>query len=371
MSVSVTCPFCRSVFAIAEVPDARRTPCPHCGESVPVSADAPHAADPPTPAPADIPPPRTSNVVFISLALTALIVAGFVTWYYLGPQPPVSPSAPSAPTVVTPRALDGLKYIPKDSQLVAAIQPAAFDEYAKSKGRSVDELFDEFGLPADLLKQLRNAGLPPSAVRSIVLAANVDTLRVVLVLTLREPLKDEAKFRDALDAQGRDPVSVSVGGFPLVMAKANDKTYLFAINEDGLATAKAPTAGYDDLREPVRESVGQLRPSAVAWLATDNKEWAKLPQWKLVGDRVPFGGVAKLPGVRAVAVGVSLEPDLHLGLAVRVNDSSVARDTADTLRAKLADLNAYVVPSGEWAAASLSLEPTSETLPKLKDALKK
>jgi len=54
-----------------------------------------------------------------------------------------------------------------------------------------------------------------------------------------------------------------------------------------------------------------------------------------------------------------------------VNDSAVARDTADTLRAKLADQNAYVVPTGEWAAASLSLEPTSETLPKLKEALKK
>ena len=164
---------------------------------------------------------------------------------------------------------------------------------------------------------------------------------------------------------------MKVGGFPLVMAKANDKTYLFAITEDGLATAKAPTAGYDDLREPVRESINQLRPSSVVWLATDSKEWAKLPQWKLVGDRVPFGGVTTLTGVRAVAVGVSLEPDLYLELAVRVNDSSVARETADTLRAKLADLNPVVSPVGEWAEASLPLEPPAETLPKLKEALRK
>ncbi len=371
MSVSVTCPFCRSAFAIAEVPAARRAPCPNCGESAPVSADARPAADP-SPAVSSAPPvPRTSRVVFVSLALTALIVAGFVTWFYLGPKPPEVSPAPLSPVVTTPRAVAGLKYVPKDSQLVAAVQPAALHEYATATGRSADDLLAEFGLPADLLKQLREAGLPPSAIQSIVLAANVDDLRVTLVLTLREPLKDDAKFRDALDSQGRDPVSVKVGGFPLVMAKANDKTYLFALTEAGLATAKAPTAGYDDLREPVRESINQLRPSAVAWLATDSKEWAKLPQWKLVGDRVPFGGVTKLNGVRAVAVGVSLEPDLYLGLSVRVNDSSVAPETADTLRAKLADLNPSVAPVGEWADAQMSLEPPAETLPKLKESLRK
>lgn len=374
MSVSVTCPFCRSVFTIAEIPAAHRTPCPNCGESVPVSADASPAsvATAAPPATATAPPPRTSGMVFISLGLTAVIVAGFALWFLFSPKKPVYPPPPPPPPATTPpRAMGGLKYVPKDSQIVVAVQPAALDQYAKNKGRSAEELLVEFGVPEDLLKQLRDAGLPSSAIQSLLIAVNVDDLRLTLVLTLREPLKDEAKFRDKLKAQGRDPTTVDLGGFPLVMAEPNDKTFVFALNEKGLATAKTPTAGFDDLRPAVRESVDKLSLSSIAWVATDDKDWAKLPQFKLLGDKGPTDLLKKLNGVRAVATGVSLEPDLYLRLSVRVNDSTVARDTADALREKLNELNPYVTPSGEWADVSLPIDPPSDALPKLKAALKK
>lgn len=267
--------------------------------------------------------------------------------------------------------MGGLKYIPKDSQIVVAVQPAVLDQYAKNKGRSAEELLIEFGVPEDLLKQLRDAGLPSSAIQSLLIAANVDDLRLTLVLTLREPLKDEAKFRDKLKAQGRDPATVDLGGFPLVMAEPNDKTFVFALNEKGLATAKTPTAGFADLRPAVQESVDKLSVSSIAWIATDDKDWAKLPQFKLLGDKGPTDLLKKLNSVRAVAVGLSLEPDLYLRLSVRVNDSTVARDTADALREKLNELNPYVIPSGEWADVSLPIDPPSDALPKLKAALKK
>jgi len=164
---------------------------------------------------------------------------------------------------------------------------------------------------------------------------------------------------------------VDLGGFPLVMAEPNDKTFVFALNEKGLATAKTPTAGYGDLRPAVRESVDKLSMSCLGWVATDDKDWAKLPQFKLLGDKGPADLLKKLTGVRAAAVGVALEPELQLHLSVRVNDSTVARDTADALREKLNELNPYVAPSGEWADVSLPLDPPSETLPKLKAALKK
>lgn len=372
MPIPVTCPFCRSAFTVPVVPPARRTPCPTCGESAPVSADAA------TPTPAASPTPAavagradTPKVVFASLGLTALIVAGFALWFFFTAQaPPAPPAPPPPPVVTTPRAVTGLKFIPKDAQLVVAVQPAALDEYAKTHGRTADALLAEVGVPEDLLATLRDAGLPPAAVQSLVLAANVDDLRAVLVLTLREPLKDDGKFRDALKIQGRDPATVDLGGFPLLMAKANDRTYVFALNDAGLTAAKTPTAGYADLRPQVRESIDKLDPASVAWVATDNKDWAKLPQWKLLGDRGPSGLVKKLDGVRAVAAGVSLEPTLYLRLSVRVNDSTAARDTADSLRARLTDLRPAVVPRDEWADAELSLEPTAETLPKLKAALR-
>lgn len=374
MSVSVTCPFCRSVFAIAEIPAARRTPCPNCGESVPVSADAGPATATATAAPpttVTAPAPRTSGIVFLSLGLTAVVVAGFAMWFFFAPKPPVYSPPPPPPATTPPKAMGGLKFIPKDSQVVIAIQPAALEQYAQSNGRSAEELLVEFGLTEDLLKQLRDAGLPPSAIHSLVVAANVDDLRLTLVLTLRERLKDEARFRDKLKAQGHDPATVELGGFPLVMAEPNDRTFVFALNEKGLATAKTPTAGYDDLRPAVRESVDKLSVSSIGWVATDDKDWAKLPQFKLLGDKGPADLLKRLAGVRAVAAGVALEPDLYLHLSVRMNDSTVARDTADALRERLNELNPGVSPSGEWADVSLPLEPPSETLPKLKAALRK
>lgn len=377
MSVSVTCPFCRSVFALADIPAARRTPCPNCGESVSISADAADAApaaDPPEMAPPVAPPPRKSSLVFVSLGLTTLIVAGFAAWFFFGPKAPERYDPPPTPTTVPPRALGGLKYIPKDSQIVAAVQPAALDQYAKGKGRKTDELLAEFGVPEGVVQQLRDAGLPPEAIQSVVVAAQVDDLKVVLVLTLREPLKDEGRFRDKLKVQGRDPATVDLSGFPLplFMTEVNEKTFVFAVNEKDLAAAKAPSAGYDDLRPAVRESVDKLSPAALAWVATDSKEWAKLPLLKLVPKGVlPADVLPRLDGVRAAAVGVSLDPELRLFVGVRVNDSTVARDTADALRTRLADVSAYVTPSGEWADTTVYLDPTKDTLPKLKDALRK
>jgi hypothetical protein len=248
------------------------------------------------------------------------------------------------------------------------MQPAALEEYTRSKGRTADALLTDFGLPADLFAQFREAGLPPSAIQAITLGVNIDDLKLVLVLGLRERPTDEARFRDKLKAQGRDPVSVELGGVPFVMAEPNEKTLVFALNAKHLAPT--PSAGYDDLRPAVRESIDKLSPSALGWVATDVKDWAKLPQLKLLGDRVPPEWVKRLDGVKAAAVGLSLEPELCLGVSVRMNDSTVARETADAMRGRLGEVNGTVVPNGEWADGNVLLEPPAEKLPKLKAALK-
>jgi hypothetical protein len=374
MPVSVTCPFCRSAFTLGEVPPARRSPCPNCGESVPVSADSPAIASAVAP-----PPPvvKSSNLVFLSLGLTALIVAGFVTWFYLGPKPPPAPPTvpASPPPTLTPRSLGGLKYIPKDAQVVAALQPAALWQYADRTGQNADALLAEIGVPKELLAQLRDAGAPPEAIQSLVLAANADNLWAVVVLTLREPVRNEAKFREVLKVKGQPP-QAELAGVPvsLYTAEADEKTYLFALNEKELAGAKSPTAGYEALRPGLRESIDKVSPAAFAWAATDAKDWAKLPilKFPLVAQRVPAELLTRLDGVRAAAVGVSLEPDLVLGVGVQMNDSTVARDQAEAMKAKLADLKgATTTASGEWAEATVPLDPPAEALPKVKAALRK
>ena len=313
MSVPVTCPFCRTVFALAEVPAARRTPCPNCGESVPVSADAPTttAAVPPVATTPTAAPPRTSNVVFLSLGLTALIVVGFALWFFFAPKPP-EPFTQLPTATTPPRSINGLKYIPKDSQVVVVIQPSALDEYAVARGRTADAVFADLGLAADLLKPFADLGLRPQDIHSLVFAAHLDDLRPTLVLTLRTPPADMGQFRDKLKAQGHDPAGVELGGFPLVMSEVNDRTFVFALTEKGLTAAATPTAGYDDLTAGMKESIDRVSPSAFAWAATDGKEWAKAPQ---------LGG----------------------------------RASAD----------------GEWADAGVPLTPPGEKLPKLKEALRK
>lgn len=381
MPVTVTCPFCRSAFTLAEVPAARRTPCPTCGESVPVSADVP--AGPAAVAPAAAPPVKSSNLVFLSLGLTALIVAGFLGWFFLGPKStPTQPTLPVAPPpTLPPRALDGLKYVPKDSQVVAAVQPAALWQYADRTGQKPEDLLADFGVPKEQLTQFRDAGIPPESIQSLVAAAklDLDDLRVVFVLTLREPVRNEARFREALKAKGQPP-QVELAGVPevagvhprLFMAAADEKTYLFALNEKDLALAKSPTAGYDALRPGLRESIDRVSYSSFAWAATDTKDWAALPLLKLApAGLVPPELAKRMEGVRAAAVGVSLEPDLQLGLAVRANDSTAAREQADGMKERLAELKPEVRADGEWAEATVPLDPPAETLPKVKAALKK
>jgi hypothetical protein len=369
MSVSLTCPFCRSVFTLAEVPAAGRTPCPNCGESVPVSADSTPAADPPAAAPPAVAAsgqPGTSGVVFLSLGLTALIVAGFALWFFLGPKPP-EPFTPLPNATTPPRAVNGLRYVPKDSQVVVVVQPSALDEYAAARGRTAERVFADLGLPADLFKTFADLGLRPQDIHSLVFAAHVDDLRATLVLTLRKPPADAARFRGKLNARGRDPAGVTLGGLPLVMSEVDDRTFVFALTEAGLTAARQPTAGYDDLPAGLKESIDRLSPSAFAWAATDGKEWAKAPQLKLVPAGVlPPEGVAKLDGVRAVAASLALEPNLWLVVSVRVNDSTVAAETADAMRAKLVDVAGSAGADGEWATASVPLESPAERLVDLK-----
>ena len=214
------------------------------------------------------------------------------------------------------------------------------------------------------------AGVPPDRIHHLIAAANVDELlpRVVLVLVLREPLADPARFREKLKAKGQ---KVELAGLPvaLLMAQPNDTTYLFALDEKDLGTAKTPHAGLSALPEGLRESVAKVSPAAFAWLATDAKEWSEVKAVQL--GFVPPEVAGRLAGVRAVAAGASLEPELRFGVAVRTNDSTFARTVADGMREKLADLAPTVTATGEWAEAEVPLDPPKEKLPKLKAALKR
>ena len=263
-------------------------------------------ADQPAPA-ADVPaaPPRPSappsgGLVAFSLALTALVLAGLAVWWIVFRGPPAPPTSPATtpatpPATLPPPAVPGLKYLPRNAHLLAAVQPSAVLQYAERTSQDPDALLAAVGVPQELLTQFRAAGLPPERMQAITAAANVDDLDLVVVLTLREPVKDEARFRDKFHVHGSPP-RAELAGVPigLLLAQPDDKTYLFALTDKGLAGAKAPHAGLGDFREGVREAVSRVGPAAFAWAATDAKEWDKVPLLKL--PQFPPAVTGKLAG---------------------------------------------------------------------------
>ncbi|MEO2088025.1 MAG: hypothetical protein ABGY75_00805, partial [Gemmataceae bacterium] len=265
MPVRVSCPFCNTPFDLPAAPPSGRTACPRCGESVPVSSSA-EATD--APAVVVVPGPTTPAgkpafpLAAVSLGLTALIAIAFGVWWFTRPPAPGPTTATTKsdrpPATVPPAAVPVLKYLPRDSQVVVAVQPQQVVQYAARTGRPADQLFGQLGLPKSLLDKLSAAGFPPESLDHIALGANVTdlaSLGVTFVVAVRTPI-DEDKLRRDLKAtvnpDRRDHWRAEIGGVPVHVTRADDRTLLFAWKEADLGGAKAPSAGFADLRPGVK-----------------------------------------------------------------------------------------------------------------------
>ena len=198
------CPFCNGLLpGLSAQPSAEKLPCPRCGELIPASRwqvdTAIASGEPKLPTPtAGADRPDVTQQIVPGIRKTALIVLGimlamavvglsYALWTTKlrrtrDPKLTLDPI-----TFRKPLELEGLGYLPKDSDIIVGLQIA---EWLADK-KVGKPLLDE-PRPAVLdwvMKQLpRVTGMPLEELDHVVLAASFDTPQVVMVVKTRRPI---------------------------------------------------------------------------------------------------------------------------------------------------------------------------------------
>lgn len=379
MSIRVSCPFCNSSAVLPARPPTGRTACPRCGEVFPVTA-AEEVDEPPTPAgPAAAPPSGplpAARSLLVSLLLAAAVLGAGLYFYrpFGSSQPPPPPPADAHPPgTVPPAALAGLRYLPAGVNVAFAVQPAPLLVYADRTNADPTVLLAAPGVPVTFTAALDRLGLPLDRIDHVAGGLSVadDNLPgLTLVLRLRQPVADEAAFLRALRAEkkpkaGRVTYAVTLANLPLTMTQVDDRTYLFGLTDRDLSAADHPPEA-PALPAELRAALAtRLSPASFAWAATDAERWADK---KLVGavlkgyvrgakDPKVKDRLTKLTLGRQTVVGVSLEPNPQLRIAVRTADAESATALRAYFAEKLAGEKAVVGGEGEWADADVAIDP--------------
>lgn len=366
MSVRVSCPFCNAAVPLAEIPPGRRVPCPRCGETFPVKGEVGESAGPaPSLNGEPVPPPpaapgwslRSLAAVGGAVGLVLFAVALLLT---KRPPPPTEPTAPkpaAGPTTFPPAAVPGLRYLPAESAVVAAVQPGPLVAHAARTGTDPRQLLAKAGVPDAVFAALDRLGLKLEDVdhlaAGLVLPADSAVPRLVVAAKLRQPPADDTDLLRRLKADryrtpgGETRYKVDLGGLPVRLARPDPLTLLFATDDPDLDRASKPAAGSDHLPAGLRETLAQLSPASVVWAATDADDWAAKPTVKaglLVLKRPDLAD--RLKAVRAAGVGLSLEPELRATVALRAaGDGDRFRDS---VAAAVAGKDVQIGGAGLW-----------------------
>ncbi len=367
---ALTCPFCNSPIHLLGTPG--RVVCPRCGEAIPakllpaatgtrLTENAPSQSVGPAPA-----KPALRPVTLFAGLLLAVSLVGLGVWYFTNGKKvdTVSTESKVPPATRPPLALAGLKHILAETQIVLALQPSPLLQYAERVGKTPEALLAEWGLPTGIFAGLANAGVPLDQIDHFVMSVGLpeppSLPRLSIALFLRQPITREWHFREVLkarqDADKSGRAKVDLPGFllPMGMHKFDDTTYLFSSDEKTLDGMTAPKEGADHLKPGVRESLRRVDPASFGWAATDNLDWANQPTLKYVAPLFRQGDLPRrLQGVRALALGLTLRPDLMAQAEVRLADAKAAGEFAAQATPKLADTRIELQAEQEWVTVRM------------------
>lgn len=256
MSIRLSCPSCNHPFALAALPEHRRGTCPRCGDVFPIrtfteESDA-GVQEAPRPAPARGPGRFWGGGAFYLLLGAiglAVVAAGIVA--VANRKDKNSPDGPPVVAGAPANRLPGLSYLRPDTNVAFAVRLDPVREYAGRTGQPPGEVLKQTGLPDLLRGPVEQFGVPPEHIDHVVggltLGEGEETLRLALVMVLKEALPDEDAFLKGLKARpaaGRRPRhDVVVGRFPLLLERASPTVWVFGLDERDLAAVE--TGGHE------------------------------------------------------------------------------------------------------------------------------
>ena len=367
MSVRLNCPYCNAGQTVDALPLSGRVNCPRCEESYLAeahvdpdwSSDNALSVDD-----APVPPRSGSTRIVLFLLILFVLVAAGMYWLSRDEVEPPPPTLVPPPSQVTtpPKAIPGLKQLPGDVAIVAAIQPARLTAFTNNSPK-LPGVADHWQTKP-FLGKLVELGINLEQVNCLVIAASLSDESIIpdlfVILDLAQPLADEKHFFESLKANqftsrsGNSYYKALLWNFPMTMDKVSETRYNFATRIEDLATMPR-----DDLRhlsQGVRASLEQLSPASVAWAVTDYRDWQEQPSVKalrrLQNDDELF---REWNNIRALALSLSFEPEPTATIAVRGFDENAAKRFEQMLVEKLLEQKPTIRQEGEWAEARLTL----------------
>lgn len=379
MADRVSCPYCNATTELGEIPASGRVSCSRCGEAFPVKPSLASGNGQLTgPYPAPSPPAPPIARAFGSLPLIGLVLASVVLGGGLyailrtKPAPPSDTGTPATgkpPAVFPPAAVPGLQYLPAETNVAFGVQPGPLLTSAERSGSDPQKLLASVGIPDRVAATLAQLGLSLAEIDHLAGGAVIDDkspLRVVVALTLRNPHPNEAAFLTALKAtkpvDSRVPGHhrVQVAGIPADMVKSGDRTYVvFLVGVEPKDLEAAASSTRTGVPVSLKDSLAKLSPASVAWVATASEAWSDKKSVNVVAQFLKQPELVKrLSPLRALAAGMSLEPDPKLSVSLRGKDAAAVAELKATLEKSFGE-KASVTADADWANAEGPVDAVS------------
>lgn len=381
----LSCPSCNTAFNVSALPANRRATCPRCGDVFPVRGEvAGDAGAEPVAVPQLAPSPVSREAqakrsvvrtVLIAAAMGLVGLAAGLAVYFTRerPKPADAPSPPAIVSSATPAAeLQGLRYLPADTNVAFALQPGPFLDFAGRTNQDPGELLTRAGLPSKLLGAVGQLGLSLPQIDHLAGGTSLGNgaldPRLTLVLVLRSAPADEDEFLRRLKAKKHAGAKVrydaELAGLPLTLARASATVWVFgfdakkdlaAVDKEGFAT------GAKHFPAALAETIAtRVPPDAAAWLATNAERWADKP-----GVQFVVGELMKkkdwLPVLaqgRAALAALSFGEEPRVRLFVQAADDATGERARAYFKSKAGD-KAQHGGAGEYALLDMPIDPAT------------